>query len=180
MRKLTKLEKFGLIAAILVSGSYFYLNKVYDPQAKALKKTVAKLNSTIGQYNKLDEPPPLAPVKKAIEKKKQERDDLKQQLHEAGGRSDNAQEAITLLDTINRKAYEQGLLMVQLTPLGPVDEDLYNWESFEVQLTGFFPHLLHFIDSLKAMQQPIELRELNIITSERLDGTITVKAQLLF
>ncbi|WP_321531410.1 type 4a pilus biogenesis protein PilO [uncultured Desulfuromonas sp.] len=180
MRKLTKLEKFGLIAAILVSGSYFYLNKVYDPQAKALKKTVAKLNSTIGQYNKLDEPPPLSPVKKAIEKKKQQCDALRQQLHEAGGRSGNAQETITLLDTVNRKAREQGLLVLQLVPLGPVDEELYDWESFELQITGFFPHLLQFIDSLKAMPQPIELRELSIIKSERLDGTITVKAQLLF
>jgi len=180
MRKLTKLEKFGTIAAILVSGSYFYLNKVYDPQAKALKKTVIKLNSTIGRYNKLEEAPPLTPIKKTIEKKMQERDALKGRLRAAGGRSDDVQETTTLLDMVNRKAREQGLLVIQLTPQGELSEELYHWESFELHLMGFFPQILHFIDRLKAMPHPIELRDLSIAGSERLDGAIMVKARLLF
>ena len=32
MKKLTKLEKFGLIAAIIIAGTYFYMGKIYDPQ----------------------------------------------------------------------------------------------------------------------------------------------------
>ncbi|MCD4824323.1 MAG: hypothetical protein K8S55_06930 [Phycisphaerae bacterium] len=45
-RKLSKMEKAGLIAFVLVAGSYLYTNYVYDPAAKRLKTTRIQINKT--------------------------------------------------------------------------------------------------------------------------------------
>jgi len=61
VKKLTKLEKYGLIAAILVGGSFFYLKKVYDPEAASLQRAIETLNKTVASYNRLSDPPPPPP-----------------------------------------------------------------------------------------------------------------------
>ena len=88
MKKLTKLETFGLIAAILVSGSYFYMKKVYDPEAAALKKTISTLNAKIGEYNKLKEPPNPEGLKRRLERQRGEEKKMADALRAAGGRTE--------------------------------------------------------------------------------------------
>ena len=180
MRKLTKLEKFGLIAAILIAGTYFYMGKIYDPQARALKKTVSKLNSTIQSYNKVEMIPPLAPVKKALALKEQELDELKKQLKAAGGRTGEAGEVTRLLNKINRQARASNMVILRLTPQDKVQETLYIWDVFELQMMSDFPELLNFLRQLKALQEPLQVRNMVVEKANTQNGDVLVSARLLF
>ncbi|WP_282755826.1 type 4a pilus biogenesis protein PilO [Desulfuromonas thiophila] len=180
MRKLTKLEKFGLVAAVLVGGSYSYMQKVYDPQAAALKKTIVKLNSTVQEYNALSDPPSLLPLTKTLEKHTAERDALREQLTLAGGRTGAADEVVQLLDRVNGLAVEAGLTVVHLQPRDRVTGPLYDWDCFDLQLRGDHARLLYFLQRLIDLPQPVEVRQLKIERENDAGGRVRISAQLLF
>nr|WP_320013182.1 type 4a pilus biogenesis protein PilO [uncultured Desulfobulbus sp.] len=162
MKKLTKLESFGLIAAILVSGSYFYMKKVYDPEAKALKKTISRLNQKIGAYNKLQEPPNPAGLKKRLERKTAEEKEMAAALHAAGGRTDAESEVTEILAEISLMAQRENMQVLKLIPGDTVETDVYKWRKVELQLRGQFYNFVVLIERLKLMAQPLELRQLEI------------------
>lgn len=178
MKKLTKLEKFGLIAAIITCGTYFYMNKVYDPEAKSLKRTVKKLNSAIKQYNELGEAPPVKPVQQQAEKLDKMLQQSTAELKEAGGRTDSPAEITEILTTITTLAEKNGLSIVSMAPNGKDQSSLINWAIFKAEMEGGYHNFKSLVAELEAMAEPIQLRAL---TLHRLDekGRITISAELL-
>jgi Tfp pilus assembly protein PilO len=179
MRKLTKLEKFGLIAAILVSGTYFYMGRVYDPQAEALKKTISKLNSTIKEYNTSVELPPLVPMRKAVEQKREQLDTLKQELREVGGRTGAADEVARLIDEVGHRAGANNLLILSLAPGKRIEEELYSWDVFDLRLFGDYRQLIRFVEALKEMPEPVQVRNLALEKANGRSGRVLVSLQLM-
>jgi len=178
MRKLTKLEKFGLIAAIVVCGSYYYMNKIYDPEAKSLKKTVQQLNSAIKKYNATDEPPAVGPVRKRVERLKKELEKITAKLKEAGGRTGDPSEITGILAKITSLARQNQIMVVKMTPDREVRETLFNWAVFRAELTGGYHNFHQFIQDLEKMSQPVQMRNLNLTTKGE-SGLIAIDITLL-
>ncbi|MGI6656191.1 MAG: type 4a pilus biogenesis protein PilO [Desulfobulbus sp.] len=163
MKKLTKLESFGLIAAILVSGSYFYMKKVYDPEAAALKKTITTLNARIGEYNKLQEPPNPEGMKRRLDRQRDEEKQLADTLRELGGRTEGEAEVTEVLADISLKVQGQNMQVLKMAPREkPVTTRLYTWREVDIQLRGRFYDFVVLLDRLKQMKRPVQLREMKI------------------
>jgi len=179
MKKLTKMESFGLIAVILVGGSYFYLKKVYDPEAKALKKTVATLNKTIEAYNKLEEPPNTTAIKRKLGVQQEQLKEFTAELKAAGGRTGAASEVTEVLAEISRMAQRHHMQVVKIVPEKALNDNLFTWAVVSVHLQGQFPDFVALVRSLKEFARPVQLRRLQIERAKENNGDIVVKAQLL-
>lgn len=179
MKKLTQLEKFGLIAAIVVCGSYFYMKKIYDPEAESLKKTVAKLNQTIGEYNKLEDPPPLEPLRKRLQGESEKLEEATRQLRQAGGRTDADAEVTAILATVTTLAHQRNMGVVKITPGQDHKDDLFTWKSFEVVLHGSYGNLIALIETLRRIEQPVQFKNLQVKPQQGGPGPLLVTATIL-
>lgn len=163
MKKLTKLESYGVIAAILVSGSYFYMKKIYDPEAAALKKTINTLNTKVKEYNNQQEPPNPEGLKKKLDRQREEEKKMAEMVKAAGGRTDNNAEVTEALSEISLKAQEQGIQVLKLTRLDTtVVTALYEWEEVKIELRCRFYDFVTLVHRLKEMPRPVQLREMMI------------------
>lgn len=178
MRKLTKLESFGLIAAILICGTFFYMKKVYDPEAASLKKTVNKLNQTIAEYNKLEEPPNLDSLKKKIEKQKEQWGAVSEELKAAGGRTDDPAAVTEVLAQISRLARNQNMQVLKITGIKEVKDELFTWAAVNIELQGRYQDFVQLIQALKELVTPLKLLKLNFERGKDGEGEIIIKAEL--
>jgi hypothetical protein len=72
LKKLSQFEKYGIMAAIIIACTFFYMKKVYEPQEKEFKKTVAALNKVVGEINGLRQVPSVVQVRHELESLKEE------------------------------------------------------------------------------------------------------------
>jgi len=179
VRKLTKLESFGLIAAILVSGTFFYMKRVYDPEAAALKKTVAKLNQTIAEYNKLEEPPNLDSLKKKIEKQKEQWEAVTEELKAAGGRSDDPAAVTEVLAQISRLAKTENMQVLKIAKDKDEKDELFVWATVNIELKGRYQDFVRLVQAMKELVTPLQLLKLSIEGGKDDEGEIIIKAKLL-
>ena len=162
MRKLTKLEKFGLIAAIIIAGTYFYMGKIYDPQAKALKKTVIKLNKIIKEINSIEEISSVGSINKTIKKRKEELEKVKSELKDTVITTGKESEITELLSMINRLVDQSRLVVKSIVPKGRVAGALFAWSSFDLDMEGSFYFFLDFLSGLKEMRDSVKIQNINI------------------
>ena len=162
MKKLTKLEKFGLVAAIIIAGTYFYMGKIYDPQAKALKKTVIKLNKIIGEINSIKEVASAGSINRTIKKRKQELEKVKSELKDTVITTGKESEITELLDRINRLVDQNRLAVKSIVPKGKVAGALFAWSSFDLDMEGSFSFFLEFLTALKEMPDSVKIQNINI------------------
>ena len=179
MKKLTNLEKFGLIAAIVVAGSYFYMQRVYDPEAERLKRTIDKLNKTIASYNNVQETPPTGPLKGQIGKEKKVLEALNVKLKDEGGRTGEESEVMEVLQKINSQADEQQVRINKIQPGDDLDEGLFTWKVFKLELHGRYSQVVNFIGRLKEMKEPVQMRNIEIKKDVNENGAILVTLTLL-
>lgn len=178
MKKLTKLETFGLIAAILIGGSYFYMKKVYDPEAAALKKTISRLNATIKEYNNLQDPPDSRSIQRQLEKLDKEAEELAVQVRQAGGRTEAASEITEALQDISREAKFTGLRVVHLSLGEEKKDELFTWKTLNLELEGQFGQFVLLVKRLKELERPVQLLDLQMSASEASSGEVTIRAAL--
>jgi Tfp pilus assembly protein PilO len=162
MKKLTKLEKFGLVAAIIIVGTYFYMGKIYDPQAKALKKTVIKLNKIIGEINSIKEVSSAGSINRTIKKREEELEKVKSDLKDTVITTGKESEITELLDRINRLVDQNRLAVKSIVPKGKVAGALFAWSSFDLDMEGSFYFFLEFLTALKKMPDSVKIQNINI------------------
>jgi len=162
MKKLTKLEKFGLIAAIIIAGTYFYMGKIYDPQAKALKKAVIKLNKIIGEINSIKEVSSAGSIIRTIKKSEEEFEKVKSELKDTVITTGKESEITELLDRINRLVDQNRLEVKSIVPKGKVAGTLFAWSSFDLDMEGSFSFFLEFLTALKEMPDSVKIQNINI------------------
>lgn len=162
MRKLSRFEKFGLVAAILIACTFFYVKRVYEPQEARLKKTVQELNKVIGQINSLKEVPPPTTVKRALEADREELDALNQQMKDNRMRTGSEREVTRLLSDINQLMVDHGLQVNALVPDGQVKDDLLEWNLFKIDMAGSFYGFLTFMRELKALNDAVKVEHLQM------------------
>ena len=162
MRKLTKLEKFGLVAAIIIAGTYFYMGKIYDPQAKALKKTVIKLNKIIGEINSIKEVASAGSINRTIKKREEELEKVKSELKDTVITTGKESEITELLSMINSLVDQNRLVVKSIVPKGKVAGALFAWSSFDLDMEGSFYFFLEFLTALKEILDSVKIQNINI------------------
>ena len=162
MKKLTKLEKFGLVAAIIIAGTYFYMGKIYDPQAKALKKTVIKLNKIIGEINSIKEVSSVESINRTIKKRKKELEKVKSKLKDTVITTGKESEITELLSMINSLVDQNRLVVKSIVPKGKVAGALFAWSSFDLDMEGSFYFFLEFLTALKEILDSVKIQNINI------------------
>lgn len=179
MKKLTKLEKVGLIAAIVVCGSYFYMKRVYDPEAARLKRTIDKLNKTVAQYNQVQDTPSTKPLLRKISKKEGVLEELNITLRDEGGRTGEDFEVTEVMQKINSAAKEQEVRVNKILPEEDIEDNLFPWKVFQVELHGKYNKIVQLISALKEMKEPVQVRNMEIIKDVTENGVIIVTVTLL-
>lgn len=180
MKKLTKLEKFGVIAAIIVAGSYFYMKNVYDPQAKALKKTIINLNKVIGKLNSTKkDTSPIEPVKKTIKKRKKELDKFESSLADISGKTGKESEITDVMSKINRLADKSMLGMESIAPNGETKGAFFTWAVFDLEMEGSFDSFMKFLSGLKTMPDPLKVQKINIANENGNPAALKIRLTLM-
>ena len=179
MKKLTKLEKFGLIAAIIIAGTYFYMGKIYDPQAKALKKTVIKLNKIITEINSIQEVSSAGSINRTIKKRKDELEKVKSKLKDTVITTGKESEITELLDRINRLVDQNLLAVKSIVPKGKVAGVLFAWSSFDLDMEGSFYFFLDFLTALKKMPDSVKIQGISIEKNGDVDDVLKINMTLM-
>ena len=179
MKKLTKLEKFGLIAAIIIAGTYFYMGKIYDPQAKALKKTVIKLNKIIKEINSIEEVSSVESINRTIKKRKKKLEKVKFELKHTVITTGKKSEITELLDKVNRYVDQSRLAVKSIVPKGKVAGALFAWSSFELNMEGSFYFFLDFLTALKKMEYSVKIQDINIEKNGDAGNVLTINMTLM-
>lgn len=162
MKKLTRFEKFGLMAALIVACTFFYMKRVYEPQEKRLKKTVATLNKVIGEVNSLNQTPSAAVVHRKLQAGKKRLTELEARLQTTAMRTGAAREVMTLLAGINRLIEGNRLFVRTLTPKGTKADDLFDWNLFEIEMHGAFFDFMAFLEALRDLEDPVRVEEIHL------------------
>ncbi len=178
MRKMSKFEKLGVVAAVIVASSFIYMKKVYEPQEKRLKTTVANLNKVVGELNSLKTIKSTASLKVELEKKKKE---LALLETETGG-SDNAdpdRQSSELLGKVSTALERSGMMVNSVKPGGKKPDELFQWNSYEFDLGGGFFQFLRFMERLRAMPEPVKVHKLLLEQGKDKDKMLHITLELL-
>ncbi|MDY0359937.1 MAG: hypothetical protein RBR08_00635 [Desulforegulaceae bacterium] len=177
-KKLTNLEKFGLIAAVIIAASYFYLGKVYDPQLKKLKKTITEHNKIVAKINSLGEFESELIYKKKIEKAQKELDELNEQLNELTMKSSSDKSALSLLEKKLVKTGEiSGIIFESISPCGEIN-DLFNWHVYLVKGNCRFNGLINFFKKIKDFKDPAQIGKFKIEKTDK-SGILKIEMEVM-
>jgi len=159
LKKLSQFEKYGIMAAIIIACTFFYMKKVYEPQEKEFKKTVAALNKVVGEINGLKQVPSMVQVRHELESLKKSLEEVDQKLQGTLMHTGAAREVTRMLRQINEHVAASGLRVVSLQPKGRNMDTLLQleWNHFQLNLSGSFHGFLHLLDSLRAMPDAVRI-----------------------
>lgn len=138
------------------------MGKIYDPQAKALKKTVIKLNKIIGEINSIKEVASAGSINRTIKKREKELEKVKSELKDTVITTGKESEITELLDRINRLVDQNRLAVKSIVPKGKVAGALFAWSSFDLDMEGSFSFFLEFLTALREMSDSVKIQNINI------------------
>jgi Na+-translocating ferredoxin:NAD+ oxidoreductase RnfG subunit len=177
-KKLTNLEKFGLIAAVIIAGSYFYLGKVYDPQMKKLKKTISEHNKIVSRINALDAFESELIYEKKIEKAKKEVKALDEKLEQLTMKSSTDKSALLLLEKkLVKTAENSGIIFESITPNGEI-KDLFNWHIYNMKANCRFISLINFLKKIRDFKDPAQIGKLKIEKTDK-SGILKIEMEVM-
>lgn len=178
MKKLSQFEKFGIMAAIIIACTFFYMKKFYEPQEKEFKKTVAALNKIVGEVNGLKQVPPLIQVKHELNTLKTDLEEVNEKLTGTLMHTGAAREVTRTLRQINEHVAVSGLKVVSLIPGGRNMDPLLQleWNHFQLNLSGSFHGFLRLLESLRSMPDAVRIDGVALTTGsgELLNITFTL------
>jgi len=177
MRKLSRFEKLGVVAAVVIACGYLYMKRIYEPQEKKLKATVAQLNKVIGEVNTLNEVPSAIALNRTLQKKKNELAGLKDQLKHVAVSTGAERELSEMLSRVSRQLAASGLTVLSLAPREKINDGLFDWNRYELTVTGGYFRYLDFLNRLAAMPDPVKLGAISLERSEK--ETLRITTELL-
>ncbi len=204
MKKLSPLEKMGLVAAVVIACTYFYMKKVYEPQEKILKQTVAELNKIVGEINGLKTVPPMAGVKSQLKKHEDELKALKEKLTTTTIQTGSDREVSLFLGRIIDMMQFRGFAVRSITPVnaspeantapagstapavpqgdtatgGATEETLYEWHTYDVELSGGYNGFVALLIDLRKKPDAVKVEKIEISRKEGEDVTIKMNLKI--
>ncbi len=160
-RKLTKLEKFGLIAAVITGMLFFYLKNVYDPQQASLEQSRERLNRTIRDFNQLQETEPLFQLRQRLNSKNEELAGLEQTMAELdiapAGTTDVSMVRHSLYQDLNNRS----LRIIEVSTTG-TRKELFTWHVFNVRARGDYSGFINLIRQLQTYDRPVRMDKIRV------------------
>jgi hypothetical protein len=165
-RKLTRFEKFGLIAAVLTGVLYFYLKHVYDPQQQALIQAREQLNQSITQFNELQIAVPAAQLRLLLESRQEALAKLEQELAGLDVRVGDEAALTRALHWTLQEMERQGLRVLNVAPQG-MHKQQFNWQVFQITAQGDFRGLLDLLRELRTHNTPLRMEQVNVSRGDK-------------
>jgi Tfp pilus assembly protein PilO len=162
MRRLSRFERVGLMAVVIVACTFFYMKRAYEPQEKALTKTVDKLNKVIGEINSLKDTPSPAVVERTLKKRRKELAEVSKELEGTAVRTGAEHEVTELLSDINTLLEENGLNIKAVIPAGKTAGTLLEWNVFEVDMEGDYYDFMRFLKELLRMADAVKIEGISM------------------
>ncbi len=178
MRKLSQFEKIGLVAAVIVACTFFYMKRVYEPQEKKLKSTVQRLNKMVNEINNLKSVPPAITVKNQLERRKDELARLEEQLRETTVLTGADREVTKLLNRITDVIEDKELAVIALVPKGKIDDGLFQWNLFEITMEGDFYYFIGFLSALREMPDAVRIEKAELSQKDGHDLSIRIELMI--
>ncbi len=160
-RKLSKLEKFGLIAAAITGILYLYLNNFYDPQQEALKHARERLNRTVSEFNQLEASEPPFQLRKRLESRKEDLAELEEDLKGMNVTFGAEDDLIRSQHWVYRLMERLNLRIISVTPKGR-QQELFTWHVYSVSIEGDFAGFISFLEELRAYTTPLRVHKISI------------------
>lgn len=163
MKKLTQFEKFGVLAAIIIACTFFYMKKIYEPQEKQFKKTVADLNKIVGELGNA-QVVSMVQIRGELDTAKNKKEELDAQLANSTVRSGTPQEVTRMLSAINGLVANSGLSILSQKPTGLVLDEMLqlSWSRYQLELSGPYPGFLHLLESLTDLPDAIKIDDVKL------------------
>lgn len=160
-RKLSKLEKFGLIAAVITASLFFYLRNVYDPQQESFTQAQEQLNRTIREFNQLQAAEPPFQLRRRLENERERLNELKEQLAALDVRFGTEEDLIRNQHWVFRQMERLNMRILSAQPLR-TQEDLFTWHVYRVNLEGDFKGFTQFLRELRNHNTPLRVHNVTI------------------
>lgn len=161
VRNLTQLEKYGLIAMVVIAMLFFYLREVYDPQQEALERAREQLNRTISEFNELASAAPAAQLRRRLESRQEERDRLAAELEQMAIRP-AAPEELALSRHLLYSGIERNNLRLLEVTTGRTQQDLFTWHVFRVDMEGDYRGLAGLLEELREHIHPLRVEKTRV------------------
>ncbi len=165
-RKLTKFEKFGLIAAVLTGMLFFYLKHVYDPQQQALIQAREQLNQSITQFNELQAAEPPFLLRRRLEHQQEILAELERELAELGVRVGDEEALIRAQHWVFQEMERRNLRVLNVVPQG-VEKKHLEWHIFRVTAEGDFKGLVDLLRELPNYGTPMLMEQVSISRADK-------------
>ena len=180
MKRLTKFEKFGIAAALLVACSFYYMKYMYDPQAKVLSKTIKKLNKVIEQVNELKDVPSVKSIRATIGKREKKLEDLMKQLESTAVKTGKDSEITELLSRVSQRIQKNRMALDSIAPRREkITGAFFAWNAYDLALRGSFFQLISLLSDLKEMPDPVRIDEIRIEKGAAGGGRLNITMVLM-
>ncbi|WP_045221265.1 hypothetical protein [Desulfonatronum thioautotrophicum] len=160
-RKLSKLEKFGLIGAVITASLFFYLKHVYDPQQAAFTQAQEQLNRTIREFNQLQAAEPPFQLRRRLESEREQLKEVKEELEALDVRFGTEEDLIRNQHWVFRQMERLNMRILSAQPLR-TQEDLFTWHVYRVSLEGDFKGFTQFLHELRNHTTPLRVHNVSI------------------
>ena len=178
MKTMTKLEKFGLAAALIIACTFCYMKYMYDPQTRVLKATLEKRNKIVKELNAIKEIPPLFKVKKTIEKNTKILEEIREECGALSVKTGNPDEITELLSQINQIIESNRLSVNSIAPKERITGRFFKWSPFEMDISGSFSNFMSFMKQIRELNDAIEVNNIILESSEGKGMSINIRFTL--
>ncbi len=165
-RKLTKLEKFGLIAAVITGMLFFYLKHVYDPQQQALVRAKEQLNRSITQFNEMQAAEPPFQLRRRLETQREALAELERELKELDIRVGDEEALIRAQHWAYQEMERRNLRVLNVVPRG-VEKKHLEWRIFRITAEGDFRSLVSMLRELRTNNTPMLVEQVSVSREDK-------------
>lgn len=165
-RKLTKLEKFGLIAAVITGMLFFYLKHVYDPQQQALVRARDQLNRSITQFNEMQAAEQPFQLRRRLESQREILAGLEQELAELDIRVGDEEALIRAQHWAYQEMERRNLRVLNVVPQSEVKK-FFTWRVFRVTAEGDFSGFIALLRDFSSHGTPMLVEQVSISREDK-------------
>ncbi|SMP76748.1 hypothetical protein SAMN06295888_12515 [Desulfonatronum zhilinae] len=165
-RRLTKLEKFGLIAAVITGMLFFYLKHVYDPQQRALVRAQEQLNRSITQLNEMQTAEPPFQLRRRLETQQEAQAELEAELAGLDIRTGDEEALIRAQHWAYQEMERRNLRVVNVVPKNE-EKKFFNWKVFRVTAEGDFAGFVDLLREMRAHSTPMLVEQVSVTREDK-------------
>ncbi len=180
MRPLTRLEKTGLIAAVVIGSSYFYMARVVTPAEKATVRLGRELATAQETWNGLAEPVDPERFDRAIDRAREHVAEATAERAALTGRKLEDAAIPAAFSALVAAAAEHGLCVQDQGQVDAADLPLLSalpdrplgqpWRAYRIVLQGAYPGVVRWLQVIADLPHAVIIEALSC---EHRDSTLT-------